>query len=265
METYIPLKTKPEILKISQTCTLVNRVLRDAAQFFKSGCTPMDLDRFCLREIGKAGGICALAGYKGFRGNACISVNQIAAHGIPDTRAFVSGDIVTLDVTVSLSGWHGDAAWTYLVGKAVPERRRLVNAAWKAMLAGIKAAKAGNRMGDIGFAVQKAAIDSGCTVISCFAGHGIGKELHEEPSVLFKGNRGSGRPIVPGMVFTIEPVLTLGKDSVRILSDGWSAVTNDSSVTAQFEQTIAVQSDRTLVLGTPAEMIRDNPFQPPFY
>ena len=157
----------------------------------------------------------ALKGYKGFPGNVCISVNNVAAHGIGCGYVLEEGDIVTVDTTVGVDGWYGDGAWTYIAGIGTPEKKRLVKAAWKAMMAGISEAVSGKRLGDIGNAVEKTAKRNGCRVIEDLAGHGIGRDIHEEPVVLNVGKKGSGLPVVPGIVFTIEPILTLGNGDIQ--------------------------------------------------
>ena len=227
---------------------IASGLLRELSSVIKPGITTADIDRFSIEYIRNHKAESALKGYKGFPGNVCISVNNVAAHGIGGSYVINDGDILTVDTTVSYDGWHGDAAWTYIAGTSSPDTRRLLKGAWKCLLAGIGAATAGNRFGDIGFAVSKTAASFGCRVLEDFAGHGIGRDIHEEPVVLNCGERGAGMPVVPGMVFTIEPILTLGGSEVVFLDDKWSIVTSDSSITAQFECTIAVFSNRTEIL-----------------
>ncbi len=244
----IPLKTSIDVLRIKKPSMIASGLLRELSAFIKPGIATEDIDRFAAEYIRKNKAESALFGYKGFPGNVCISVNNVAAHGIGGSYVLSEGDILTVDSTVGYEGWYGDAAWTYVAGKTSPEARRLIKGAWRSMLAGIEAAKAGNRFGDIGYAVSSTAAKYGCRVFEDFAGHGIGKEIHEEPVVLNFGKKGSGRPVVPGMVFTIEPILTLGKAEVVYMDDKWSIVTKDSSITAQFECTIAVFGSRTEIL-----------------
>lgn len=194
------------------------------------------------------GGTAAMKGYRGYPAAICASVNNVAAHGIPGSYELRRGDIVSVDISARIEGWHGDGAWTYVVGEASPDSRRLLKAAWQATMEGIRAARAGSRLGDVGAAIHSAAQRYGCSILDKFVGHGIGVDLHEEPMVLNFGRRGTGPPIVPGMVITIEPIVCLGRPEAHVLGDGWSIVTDDSSPCAQFEHTIAVFSDRTEVL-----------------
>jgi methionyl aminopeptidase len=175
-------------------------------------------------------------------------VNNVAAHGIPTNRALENGDILSLDITVSIDGWFGDVAWSFIVGTGSPDSRRLVRAAWKAMLSGVQTARAGNHLGDIGAAIQKAAKRFGCSVIEDYVGHGIGRAMHEDPMVPNFGAVDTGMRIVPGMVFTVEPMVNLGGREAHVTEDGWTLVTGDGSLSAQFEQTIAVFRDYTEVL-----------------
>ena len=244
----IPLKTSLDVLRIKKPSMIASSLLRELSSVIKPGITSGEIDRFAIDYIKKYKAESALSGYKGFPGNVCISVNNVAAHGIGGNYVICDGDILTVDTTVAYDGWHGDAAWTYIAGKASPDARRLVKGAWKSMLAGIEAARAGSRFGDIGYAVSRTAASYGCRILEDFAGHGIGRDIHEEPVVLNFGEKGTGRPVVPGMVFTIEPIVTLGSDEVVFLDDKWSIVTKDSSLTAQFECTIAVFGNRTEIL-----------------
>ena len=190
----------------------------------------------------------ALRGYKGFPGCICTSVNNVAAHGIPTNRELEAGDILSIDITVSVDGWHGDAAWTFIVGEGSPDGRRLTRVAWSASLAGIRMAVAGNRIGDVGAAIQESARRFGCSVIEDYVGHGIGRAMHEDPMALNFGTADTGIRIVPGMVFTVEPMLNLGGREVHVSSDGWTLVTTDGSLSAQSEHTVAVFRDYTEVL-----------------
>ena len=244
----IPLKTSLDVLRIKKPSKIVGELLRELSSVIKPGITTGEIDSFACSFITKKKGTSALKGYKGFPGNICISVNNVAAHGIAGDYMLCEGDILTVDSTVEVDGWYGDGAWTYIAGESNSETRRLLKGAWKSFLAGISAAVPGNRLGDIGYAVNSTAKRYGCRVLEDFAGHGIGRDIHEEPVVLNYGDRGCGLPVVPGMVITIEPILTLGKCDVVFLDDNWSIVTRDSSLTAQFECTIAVFSDRTEIL-----------------
>lgn len=212
------------------------------------GVTTGELDREAGAWLAGRGAVPALRGYRGFPGCICTSVNNVAAHGIPSNRKLEDGDLVSLDITVSVNGWHGDAAWTFLVGSGTPDSRRLLRAAWTASLSGIGAARAGNRIGDVGAAIQSTARKFGCSVIEDYVGHGIGRAMHEDPMVLNFGAADTGMRIVPGMVFTVEPMLNLGARDAHVSTDGWTLVTTDGSLSAQFEHTVAVFRDYTEVL-----------------
>lgn len=244
----IQLKTSGEVARIRRAARLVETILALLPRRIRPGVSTHELDAFCEAVMRRTGASPTLKGYRGFPGSICASVNSVAAHGVPDSVPLRHGDVLTVDITLSLNGWHADAAWTYSVGEPSREIVRLLQSAWQATLAGIRSARAGARLGDVGHAVYSAAVRHGCTVIDDFAGHGIGRAMHEEPVVLHVGSPGTGRPIVPGMVLTIEPILTLGTRQTRILDDGWSIATVDGRPAAQFEHTIAVFAGRTEIL-----------------
>jgi methionyl aminopeptidase len=244
----IQLKTSSDVARIRRAARLVETILALLPRRIEPGVSTAELDAFCEAVILRTGARPTLKGYRGFPASICTSVNEVAAHGVPDASPLHYGDVVTVDITLGLAGWHADAAWSYSVGEPRLEIVRLLRAAWQATLAGIRSARAGARLGDVGHAVQTAAGRHGCTVIDDFAGHGIGRAMHEEPVVLHVGSPGTGRPIVPGMVLTVEPIVTLGARQTRILDDGWSIATIDGRPAAQFEHTIAVFAQRTEVL-----------------
>jgi methionyl aminopeptidase len=248
MDAEISLKTSVDVARIRQASRVAERCLRHLAPCVRAGISTAELDRLAGRYLGESGAESALRGYRGFPGHICTSVNNVAAHGIPSPRELEKGDVLTIDITASVDGWHGDAAWTFQVGEATPDGRRLLKAAWTANLAGIRAASAGGRIGDVGAAIQEVARRFGCSVIEDYVGHGIGRAMHEDPMVPNFGARDTGTRIVPGMVFTVEPMLTLGAREVHVSSDGWTLVTSDGSLSAQFEHTLAVFRDYTEVL-----------------
>jgi len=206
-----------------------------------------------------------MKGYKGYPASICTSVNNVAAHGVPGSYELQPGDLISVDISAQIEGWHGDGAWTYVVGEALPDSRRLLKAAWQATMSGIEAAKAGARLGDVGAAIEESARRYGCSVLDKFVGHGIGLGMHEEPMVLNFGKRGTGQPIVPGMVLTIEPIVCLGIPEAHVLGDGWSIVTDDNSLCAQYEHTVAVFSDKTEVLTFSAGNKIRNGDLPPYF
>ena len=261
----IRLKTAVDVARIRRSCRIAEKVLRFLSDFVRSGVTTFHLDKLAGEIILGSDASPYLKGYKGFPGNVCASVNNVAAHGLPGDYALQEGDIVSIDVTVEKDGWLGDAAWSYIVGVGNADTRRLLRAAWLAGLAGISAAKAGDRMGDVGFAVNREAVRHGCHIAQDFVGHGIGRDMHEEPVVLHFGRPGTGMRIIPGMVFTIEPMLSLGSGEVSLMEDGWTQVTKDRSITAQFEHTIAVSNTRTEVLTFSDGRIGEYIDYPPFF
>ena len=246
--SYVPLKLKAEVGRMKKAGELTAGILEHLKEMTKPGITTMKLAEICMNMIKKNGAEPGLLGFKGFPAPVCISVNHVAAHGVPNDYILQNGDIVTLDLTAGLNGWYSDCAVTVEVGCVSDEKKRLIESAARATAAGIEAAKAGCRMGDIGFAINRSAENDGYTVLKNFIGHGIGRNIHEEPAVLHCGEPGTGRPVVPGMVFTIEPILTLGADKVETLADGWSVITKDRMPCAQFEHTIAILSDHTAIL-----------------
>ncbi len=262
METYVPLKTSLEVAGIRRACRLAERTLRHLGLFLRPGVTTLELDQKAGAFLQAAGARPALR--NGFPGTICASVNQVAVHGVPSPREVLrEGDIVTVDLTVEQGGWCGDAAWTYLVGEGSREARRLLEAAWRTCLEGIRAARAGARIGDIGDAIQREASRLGCQVVEEFVGHGVGRRIHEEPMVPYLGPPGTGRRILPGMVFTIEPTLTPGDGQVERAEDGWGLFLRDGQPAAQFEHTVAVFADRTEVL-TFTPPIGEYPDFPPY-
>jgi methionyl aminopeptidase len=261
VERDIPLKTSLEIAKIRRTCRLIESVFIELRDYVRAGVTTQELNRQSAELLHAGGAGIALKGYRGFPAAICTSVNNVAAHGVPGPFPLQNQDIISVDISAEIEGWHGDGAWTYVVGDSRPDTRLIVRTAWQATLAGVRAARAGGRLGDVGAAVHEVAARAGCSVLDNFVGHGIGKGMHEEPMVLNFGTEGTGRPIVPGMVVTIEPILCLGKPEVNVLADGWSIVTSDGSLCAQFEHTIAVFGDRTevLTLSAPRSLREEGP------
>jgi methionyl aminopeptidase len=263
VEKYIPLKTSSEVDKIRKSCQLAEEILKDLICRVAPGVIPHSLDLLAAEMVKKSGARRALP--SGFPGTICVSVNETAVHGIPSSLPLKEGDLLTMDLSLSLDGWCGDAAWSCLVGRGNDENRRLLKAAWRASLAGIAAARAGGRLGDIGYAINQEAVAHRCFVIEECAGHGIGTSLHEEPVVPNAAAPGEGGRIVPGMVFTIEPVLSLGSCVISKVPDDWGMITSDGSLTAQFEHTVAVFRDFTEVLTFPAAATADHLDFPPSF
>jgi methionyl aminopeptidase len=211
------------------------------APYVQPGVSTAELDRLLEQFMRDAGTVPATIGYKGYRHASCISVNHVVTHGIPaDEKILREGDILNIDVTPLLDGWHGDTSRMYWAGEPPIKARRLVDATYEAMMAGIAAVKPGAHLGDIGHAIEAVARRERFSVVEDFCGHGVGKVFHDAPLVLHYGKRGTGVTLEPGMIFTIEPMLNAGRHEVKVLSDGWTAVTRDRSLSAQFEHSLGV-------------------------
>ncbi len=206
----------------------------------RPGVTTGELDRLCHDYMVERGAIPAPLNYKGFPRSICTSRNEVVCHGIPGPDRLEAGDIVNIDVTAIVDGWHGDTSRMYFVGDVAAPARRLVDRTYDCMMRAIRVVRPGATLGDIGHAVQSHAEAAGFSVVRRFCGHGIGRVFHDAPSILHYGRAGSGPELRAGMFFTIEPMLNVGHHEVDILDDGWTAVTRDGSLSAQFEHTVAV-------------------------
>lgn len=202
-----------------------------------------ELDSFVRQMTLDGGAIPATLGYRGYSHSCCISINHVVCHGIPSDKTLKDGDIVNIDVTPLLDGWHGDSSRMYLVGDVPLKARRLVDVTYECLMLGIAAAKPGARLGDIGAAIQAHAEKQRYGVVREFCGHGLGRLFHDAPEVIHAARAGTGPELRPGMFFTIEPMINLGKPGVKILEDGWTAVTRDRSLSAQFEHSIGITED----------------------
>ena len=204
------------------------------------GVTTLALDELCHAFVLKAGAVPAPLNYRGYPKSICTSVNHVVCHGIPGDKVLKDGDIVNIDVTVILDGWHGDTSRMFLLGEVAKKAERLVEVTYEAMMRGIAVAQPGAKLGDIGAAIQEFAEGERCGVVRDFCGHGLGRIFHDAPNILHYGRRGEGLVLKPGMFFTIEPMINLGKPHVKLLGDGWTAVTKDRSLSAQFEHSIGI-------------------------
>lgn len=202
-----------------------------------------ELDKLCHDYIIKNKAIPAPLNYKGFPKSICTSINHVVCHGIPGTKRLMEGDIVNIDVTVILDGWYGDTSRMFGAGKVPVKAQRLMDVTHESMMAGIRAVRPGATLGDVGFACQQVAEAAHFSVVRDFCGHGIGKTFHAAPSVLHYGQPGTGPRLVPGMFFTIEPMVNAGTWQTKVLTDGWTAVTRDKSLSAQYEHTVGVTED----------------------
>jgi methionyl aminopeptidase len=204
------------------------------------GVTTAELDRLCAQFIIERGAVNAPMNYRGFPKSICTSVNHVVCHGIPGEKRLEDGDIVNIDVTPILDGWHGDSSRMYYVGKVGVKARKLVEVTYEALMRGIEVVKPGATLGDIGHAIQSFAEKHRFSVVRDFCGHGLGRIFHEPPNVMHYGNPGEGAALAEGMFFTIEPMINAGRFETKILADGWTAVTKDKSLSAQFEHSIGV-------------------------
>jgi methionyl aminopeptidase len=204
------------------------------------GITTAELDRLCHMFILDHGAIPASLGYRGYTHATCISLNHVVCHGVPGDRVLIEGDILNIDLAVILDGWHGDSSRMYTVGKISTRAARLIEVAYEAMMRGIAAVRPGATLGDIGFVLQSHVKAGRFSVVRDFCGHGLGRRYHDAPDVLNYGQKGKGLELRPGMFLTVEPMVNAGRSDVKVLSDGWTAVTRDRSLSAQFEHSIAV-------------------------
>lgn len=236
------IKSPSEISLMKESGRIVARTLRLVSESIVPGkTTPAQLNDLAERLIREEGGVPNFLNYRGFPASACISVNEVVIHGIPDDRVLIEGDIISLDFGVVKNGWHADSAWTFPVGTISAESQRLLNVTRESLYQGIGKAKTGNQVGDIGHAVQKYVEAMGYGVLREFVGHGIGTALHDEPrEVPMFGKPKTGLKLREGMVICIEPMVTQGTHKVKILEDGWTVVTTDGKLAAHFEHTVAI-------------------------
>jgi methionyl aminopeptidase len=248
----VSIKTPEQIEKMRIAGALAADVLEMIVPHVKPGVTTEELDALChdyIVNVQKA--IPANVGYKGFPKTLCTSVNHVICHGIPtSTKVLKDGDIVNIDVTVIKDGWHGDTSRMYYVGKPDVRAQRLCTVTLEAMLLGIEQVRPGATLGDIGYAIQKHVEGHGFSVVREYCGHGIGQIYHEDPQVLHYGHKGVGLRLEKGMTFTVEPMVNAGKPQTRLLPDGWTVVTRDHSLSAQWEHTVTV-TDTGVEILTP--------------
>ncbi|HQT32359.1 MAG TPA: type I methionyl aminopeptidase [Thiobacillus sp.] len=258
----VTIKTGAEIEGMRVAGRLGSEVLDYITPFVKPGVTTGELDRLCHDYMVNVQGTIpaplnyAPSGHVPYPKSICTSVNNQICHGVPGDKVLKNGDIVNLDITVIKDGWHGDTSRMFVVGETTPQARRLIQITYEAMWIGIHQVKPGARLGDIGHAIQRFAENSGYSVVREFCGHGIGRVFHEDPQVLHYGKPGTGLLLEPGMTFTIEPMINAGKRDIRQMPDGWTIVTKDRSLSAQWEHTVLVTETgfevMTVSSGSPA-------------
>lgn len=244
----IHIKSEKEIDLMREPCRIVKDTLAFVGTKIRAGMTTKELDTLIERFIRSEGAYPSCLGYGGFPASACISVNEVVVHGIPDDRVIREGDIVSVDLCAYKNGYHGDACRTFCIGEVSPEKKQLVKVTEECFFQAIKGLRAGTPLYDIGYRVQKYAESFGYGVIRSYTGHAIGKEMHEDPSVPNYGKLGTGMRLKAGMVLCIEPMIAMGDWKVRILDDEWTAVTVDGKPAAHYENTVVVRADGVEIL-----------------
>jgi methionyl aminopeptidase len=244
----IVLKSDDEIKRMAESCRIVAEVLKGIKENIAPGITTKELDGFVESNILSKGARPAFKGYRGYPASVCTSINEQVVHGIPDSKKLRDGDIISLDIGVYHNGFYGDAAVTVPVGAVNSQAEKLLSVTEKALEAGVEKSIAGNRLFDISSAIQTCVESMGFSVVRNFVGHGIGRELHEEPQIPNFGKQGEGPELLPGMTLAIEPMVNAGSWEVDILDDGWTAVTKDRSLSAHFEHTVAITKNGPRIL-----------------
>lgn len=244
----IIIKTPQQIEKMHQAGRLLASVHRELRKQIQPGVKTIELDEFVEDYLVQRGAYPEQKGYEGFPYSICASVNDEICHGFPSERTLENGDIITVDMVVRIGDWLADSAWSYRVGEVSPEADDLLKVTKACLYEGIKKAQVGNRLGDIGHAIQSYAESRGYSVVREFIGHGIGQDMHEDPQVLHYGKAGRGLRIQEGMVFTIEPMINIGKPDLTMDDNGWTARTRDGSLSAQYEHTLAITKDGPIIL-----------------
>ena len=248
----IVLKTNRELAVMRKAGVISQQALRLAGEMVEPGVSTWDIDKAVRLFIQSQGAVPSFLGYDGYPASACISVNHVVIHGIPKKSVILKkGDIVSIDVGAQYQGFHGDNAWTYPCGEISGEAQALLDATEKSLFLGVEKARPGNRLGDIGHAVQEYVEARSYSVVREFTGHGVGAEMHEDPSVPNYGTPGRGVRLTAGMVIAIEPMINLGRKEIEIKADGWTVETKDKSLSAHFEHTVAITPNGPVILTLP--------------
>lgn len=240
---------------------LVAECLDELTAIVRPGLPTDAIDAFVFDFAMANGAIPATLGYRGYTKSTCTSINHVVCHGIPNDKPLREGDIVNIDVTLIVDGWHGDSSRMYAVGEVKRAGERLMDVTYEAMMRGIAEVRPGNTTGAIGHAIQDYAEAERCSVVRDFCGHGLGRLFHDAPNILHYGSRSDGVPLKPGMIFTIEPMINLGRPHVKILADGWTAVTRDRSLSAQFEHTVGVTETGVEIFTTSPRGLHKPPYR----
>lgn len=249
----ITLKSKREIEKMAESGALLAGVHRELRNFIKPGITSWDIEEFVRHLIESQGAVAAQIGYEGYKYATCCSINDEICHGFPRRKTLKNGDLIKVDMCVDLNGAISDSCWAYVVGEASPELAHLMDVTKKALYLGIEQAKVGNRIGDIGHAIQTYAEKEGYGVVRDFIGHGIGPTIHESPAVPHYGEAGKGLRLKEGMVITIEPMINTGTWKMKMDSNGWTARTLDGGLSCQYEHSIAITAEGPQILTSQGE------------
>jgi methionyl aminopeptidase len=240
---------------------LAAEILDALVPLVRPGVSTEELDRVVREMTLDGGAVPATLGYRGYTHSCCISINHVVCHGIPSAKTLKEGDIVNIDVTPLLDGWHGDTSRMYLVGEVSLKARRLVETTYECLMLGIETARPGARLGDIGAAIQDYAEQRRYGVVREFCGHGVGQLFHDAPEVVHAARAGTGPELKPGMFFTIEPMINLGRPQVKLLADGWTAVTRDKSLSAQFEHSIGITEDGCEIFTVSPKGLNQPPYE----
>ena len=248
----ISLKTERQIKLMREACIISARALRLGGEAVEPGVTTQEIDNIVRKYIEGCGATPSFLGYGGFPASACISINDEVIHGIPSSKRVIkNGDIVSLDIGAFFNGYHGDNAATFAAGDVTPEAQALMDATRESLYQGIAQAKVGNRLGDVSYAIQRYVEDRGFSVVRDFVGHGVGANLHEDPSVPNYGTPSRGVRLAKGMTSAIEPMINAGTEKIKVLPDGWTVKTLDGKLSAHFEHTIAITGDGPVILTNP--------------
>ncbi len=239
----ITIHTAEDFAGMREAGQLAAATLDMIAPHVRPGVTTAELDQLCHDFIHDAGATPAPLNYRGFPKSICTSINHVVCHGIPGERRLIDGDVLNIDVTVVLNGWHGDSSRMYAAGTPSTKAARLLDVTFESLMRGVAAVRPGATLGDIGYAIQSYVEANRFSVVRDFCGHGIGRKFHEAPNILHFGKPGEGAVLRPGMFFTIEPMVNAGRPEVKVLDDGWTAVTRDRTLSAQFEHMVGVTED----------------------
>ena len=223
--------------------SIASGALDEVKKIIRPGIKTLEIDKLCYEYINDNGAYSAPLFYRGFPKTCCTSTNHIVCHGIPSEKILNEGDIVNVDVTAFKNGWHGDTSRMFQIGEISVKASKLIKTTYEAMMSGIKILKDGVHLGDLGAEIQTHVEAEGFSVVQDFCGHGIGKMFHQEPNILHYGKKGTGKKIKEGMIFTVEPMINIGVYETKVLNDGWTAVTKDKSLSAQFEHTVGITKD----------------------